>query len=181
MRLPSAWLTGRAGPSVSRHSTSYTPRFSSHPSHPQSTLILLPRRTFLSLFKTKPQAPQSPFKAPEPQIVLAPDDLFHPLIRSPFPDLKDRAERVKTFSICPVSVEKHNERVRPAFDCPDCGWPTHKNQERWEEGYEEHAEYCERLREVNEDDHDLRSGRKITEFEGMPSMSWLLVKLESRR
>ena len=35
----------------------------------------------------------------------------------------------------------------------------------------EHEEYCERLREVNEDDHDLRSGRQITEFEGMPSRS----------
>ncbi len=29
----------------------------------------------------------------------------------------------------------------------------------------EHYRYCGRLREVNEDDHDLRSGRKIKEFE----------------
>lgn len=143
---------------------SFRPNFS------QSAVIVTPRRTFLSLFKSKPNL--SPFQpVTPPPVTLAPDELFHPLSQSPFPDLRERAERVKTMSICPVSVERYNERVRPTFDCPDCGWPTHKDQQRWEEGREEHTEYCERLREVNEDDHDLRSGRRMSEFEGMPSES----------
>jgi hypothetical protein len=29
----------------------------------------------------------------------------------------------------------------------------------------EHAKYCPRLREANEDEHDLRSGRRIWEFD----------------
>jgi splicing suppressor protein 51 len=76
---------------------------------------------------------------------------------------------VKSVSICSVSAERHNERVRPAYDCPDCGWPTHKDRSRWEEGWEEHQEVCQRLREVNEDEHDLRSGRRMKEFENHPS------------
>ena len=30
---------------------------------------------------------------------------------------------------------------------------------------EDHAKFCSRLREVNEDEHDLRSGRRMYEFE----------------
>ena len=92
-----------------------------------------------------------------------------PLSASPHPALVQKADRIKAASLCPTSFEKHGgERVRPAFDCPDCGWPTHKNKERWEEGLAEHKEYCERLREVNMDEHDIRSGRKMKEFEDMP-------------
>jgi splicing suppressor protein 51 len=94
-----------------------------------------------------------------------------PLSSSPHPALVQKADRIKAASLCPTSYEKHGgERVRPAFDCPDCGWPTHKNKERWEEGLAEHKEYCERLREVNMDEHDIRSGRKMKEFEDMPGM-----------
>ncbi|WVQ73345.1 hypothetical protein IAR50_002913 [Cryptococcus sp. DSM 104548] len=120
-------------------------------------------RPFFGLFKKSTPAPAAP-QAP----LLAEDDLFHPLSHSPFPALVEKADRIKSVSLCPTSFEKHHERVRPAFDCPDCGWPTHKDQERWEEGREEHKEYCGRLREVNEDEHDLRSGRKMVEFENMP-------------
>ncbi|AAW47180.1 hypothetical protein CNBN1660 [Cryptococcus deneoformans B-3501A] len=120
-------------------------------------------RPFFSIFKKKNPAPAAP-QAP----LLSQDDLFHPLSESPFPALREKADRIKSVSLCPTSFEKHHERVRPAYDCPDCGWPTHKNQERWEEGKEEHKEYCGRLREVNEDEHDLRSGRPMVEFENMP-------------
>ena len=131
----------------------------------------IPRRTLFGLFKSKPSTPpnKSPQPAaPPPAPILSQDDLFHPLAQSPFEDLREKAERIRTVSICPVSVEKYNERVRPLFDCPDCGWPTHRSEERWEEGKAEHSEVCERLREVNEDEHDLRSGRRFTEFENMP-------------
>ncbi|KAK6907793.1 hypothetical protein I203_101794 [Kwoniella mangroviensis CBS 8507] len=124
----------------------------------------LQTRSFFGLFKKK--ATPTVFE-PEPPL-LSQDDLFHPLSQSPFPALREKADRIKSVSLCPTSFEKHHERVRPAFDCPDCGWPTHKSQERWEEGKEEHKEYCGRLREVNEDEHDLRSGRKMAEFENMP-------------
>lgn len=50
------------------------------------------------------------------------------------------------------------------FECPDCGFPSHCTEEHWAEDAE-HGKYCDRLREANEDEHDLRSGRKITEFE----------------
>lgn len=108
---------------------------------------------------------------PDKELALEQDDLFHPLSESPFEDLRARAERVKMYSVCPISAEKYGERVRPSFDCPDCGWPTHKNRERWEEDKENHAEFCGRLREVNEEEHDLRSGRYFPEF-SIPSTFW---------
>ncbi|WVQ84981.1 hypothetical protein IAT38_007145 [Cryptococcus sp. DSM 104549] len=139
--------------------------FAHAPTHP----ALPSSRPFFSLFRKKQPTTTGPPPGAQPEhLLLTQDDLFHPFSSSPFPALREKAERVKKVSLCPTSFEKHHERVRPAFDCPDCGWPTHKNQERWEEGKEEHAEYCKRLREVNEDEHDLRSGRRMTEFENMP-------------
>jgi splicing suppressor protein 51 len=102
--------------------------------------------------------------------LLGQNDLFQPLSQSPFPALVDKANRIKNVSLCPTSLEKHDERIRPAYDCPDCGWPTHASQARWVEGKEEHQEYCARLREVNEDEHDIRSGRMMSEFENLPGM-----------
>jgi splicing suppressor protein 51 len=125
------------------------------------------QRTIFGLFKSKAK-PVAKSELPDPIPSLAQDDLFHPLAQSPFSDLRERAERVRAVSICPVSIEKYNERVRPMYDCEDCGWPTHRSRQRWEEGKEEHSEVCQRLKEVNEDDHDLRSGRRMVEFERMP-------------
>ncbi len=51
------------------------------------------------------------------------------------------------------------------FDCPDCGIPVACCEEHWAEDYEKHLEVCDTLREINEDDHDLRSGRFFPEFE----------------
>jgi splicing suppressor protein 51 len=126
----------------------------------------VPTRPFFSFFRRDPK-PSTAFKAPvEPQLL--PNDLFHPLSHSPFPALVEKADRIKAASLCPVSYERYGERVRPGFDCPDCGFPTHRDQQRWTEGRAEHAEFCGRLREVNEDEHDIRSGRKLGEFENMP-------------
>ncbi|WWC62839.1 uncharacterized protein I303_105437 [Kwoniella dejecticola CBS 10117] len=131
---------------------------------PSTSQIQIQTRNIFGIFKKR----SAPVKFEPATPLLSQDDLFHPLSQSPFPALKEKADRIKSVSLCPTSFEKHHERVRPAFDCPDCGWPTHKDQERWEEGKEEHKEYCGRLREVNEDEHDLRSGRQMTEFENMP-------------
>lgn len=125
------------------------------------------RRHFFGLFKkSKPDT-----KAPPP--ILSQDDLFHPFSKSPFPYFKERGEAISKIAPCPVCAEsyKSTKEIPRAvkFECPDCGWPTHCTGEHWEAD-EEHAKYCTRLREVNEDDHDLRSGRRIREFE-MPGMS----------
>ncbi|ORY22017.1 putative nuclear encoded protein required for translation of COX1 mRNA [Naematelia encephala] len=169
--LPTHHLARRASTSVARlyslpgpSSLPYTTTLSSLSSSSSSSSRISTRSLF-SLLKPKKQSTLFP----KPSIpFLTQDTLFHPLSQSPFEDLREKAARVKDVSICPVSAEKYGERVRPAFDCPDCGWPTHKNRERWQEGKEEHEEYCGRLREWNEDEHDIRSGRRIRELEDLP-------------
>jgi splicing suppressor protein 51 len=59
-------------------------------------------------------------------------------------------------------------KIPPAhvkFECPDCGIPVSCSEEHWADDYEAHLEICDSLREINEDDHDLRSGRFFPEFE----------------
>ncbi|KAI5123332.1 hypothetical protein M0805_001757 [Coniferiporia weirii] len=123
-------------------------------------------RTFLNLFrKSKPESQAAP-----PRPVLSQDDLFHPFSKSPFPAVQQRGEAIKKLAPCPVCASSH-ERGHPhvtrknvEFECPDCGWPTHCSEEHWKAD-KEHHRFCGRLREANEDEHDLRSGRKMTEFE----------------
>jgi splicing suppressor protein 51 len=65
------------------------------------------------------------------------------------------------------------------FECPDCGLPVYCSEGHWADDYEAHLEICDQLREINEDDHDLRSGRPFPEFtyghfplpEAVPNMS----------
>ncbi|EGO21606.1 hypothetical protein SERLADRAFT_372244 [Serpula lacrymans var. lacrymans S7.9] len=90
--------------------------------------------------------------------VLSEDDLFHPFSNSPFPAVKARGQVVQSLAPCPAQPRA------VSFECPDCGWPSHCSEEHWELD-EEHRKYCSRLREVNEDEHDLRSGRKMHEFQ----------------
>ncbi|KOS18323.1 Protein MSS51 [Escovopsis weberi] len=49
------------------------------------------------------------------------------------------------------------------FECPDCGLPVYCSKEHWMDDYEKHLEICDTLRQINEDDHDLRSGREFHE------------------
>jgi splicing suppressor protein 51 len=51
------------------------------------------------------------------------------------------------------------------FECPDCGIPVYCSKEHWADDYEAHLEVCDTLRQINEDDHDLRSGRFFPELE----------------
>ncbi|KAH8106760.1 zinc-finger of mitochondrial splicing suppressor 51-domain-containing protein [Cristinia sonorae] len=124
-------------------------------------------RTLFSWFKSKPQNPSGKEKAP----VLSQDDLFHPFSQSPFPAIRARGEAIQKLAPCPVCASSHHhlhghgsQPKAVKFECPDCGWPTHCSEEHWAAD-EEHSKYCGRLREVNEDDHDLRSGRRLREFE----------------
>ncbi|OBZ75941.1 Protein mss51 [Grifola frondosa] len=115
--------------------------------------LYAPSRTFLSWFKkSKPSGPKE--KVP----LLTEDNLFHPFSQSPFPAVRARGEAIKKLAPCPAQPRAVK------FECPDCGWPTHCSEEHWKED-EEHKKYCSRLREVNEDEHDLRSGRRLREFE----------------
>lgn len=104
---------------------------------------------------------------------------FFPLSSSPIPELRARSQTVKRLCRCPVCVSQEKEEIKKAseqkkpklvqFECPNCGYPTHCSKEHWESDLE-HGKYCIRLREVNEDDHDLRSPREKSEYylPGMP-------------
>ena len=129
------------------------------------TIPRLPSRSLFNLFKKAPSKTES-------TPILSQDNLFHPFSASPFPALVARGEAIKSLAPCPVCASHHddthdqtNAEPQPiAFECPDCGWPTHCTEEHWLADTN-HARYCSRLREVNEDEHDLRSGRRLREFE----------------
>lgn len=156
---------------VSRRLTRQKPwlcvlRGSSLDVHPQS----LPRRTFLSWLK-KPKTPSKFNTTKPPEPILTEDNLFHPFSKSPFPAIRARGEAIQQLAPCPVCAAAHRDHAHAhaqpkavKFECPDCGWPTHCSEEHWHAD-EDHGKYCGRLREVNEDEHDLRSGRRLREFE----------------
>lgn len=128
------------------------------------TIPLLPTRSLFNIFK---KAPSKPEFTP----ILSQDNLFHPFSVSPFPAIVARGEAIKSLAPCPVCVshDQIHDHTKTqaraiAFECPDCGWPTHCTEDHWHAD-KDHAKYCSRLREVNEDEHDLRSGRRLREFE----------------
>ena len=141
-----------------------------HLQYTTHTIPLLRTRSLFNLFKKAPSSKS------ESRPTLSQDDLFHPFSKSPFPALVARGEAIKSLAPCPVCASHHEHihthtKAQPraiAFECPDCGWPTHCTEEHWRAD-NDHANYCSRLREVNEDEHDLRSGRRLREFE-LPGM-----------
>ncbi|GAA5837556.1 hypothetical protein JCM9279_006787 [Rhodotorula babjevae] len=116
-----------------------------------------PHRTLFGWAKTKLD------DAAPPKPLLTQDNLFHPLSQSPFPEMRAKGDRIRQLAYCPVSQDQHGDKVHVAFECPDCGFPTHASEQRWRED-PNHGRYWPRLREANEDEHDLRSGRELTEF-----------------
>lgn len=116
--------------------------------------------------------------------VLSPKNLFHYFSRSPIPEIRQRARVTKQHALCPhpahqqtrVPNSPHDPEARkiegistepPAhvsFECPDCGIATYCSEEHWADDFEAHLEICDTLRQINEDDHDLRSGRWFPEF-----------------
>lgn len=119
-----------------------------------------------SLFGPKKGKKDDPFAIPPrpgKKPLLAQDDLFHLFSKSPIASIRARGERIRSLAPCPVSMSKYRVRRLVQFECPDCGWPTHYSEKEWAEDTE-HAKYVARLREANEDEHDLRSGREMAEF-----------------
>ena len=142
---------------------------------------------------------QSTLASPSPERpLLQPNNLFHMFSESPSPEIRKRATFMKSHAYCPhpshsqtrVPTSPHDLEARkgkstssvpPAhvrFECPDCGIPVSCSEEHWADDYETHMEICDTLREANEDDHDLRSGRYFSEFEYPgPQIEEILVNL----
>ena len=126
-------------------------------------------------------------------------ELYHPFSKSPVPEIRQRAAFTRQHAYCPhpshqqtrLPVSPHDPEARktptstipPAhvhFECPDCGIPVYCSEEHWADDYESHLEICETLRQINEDDHDLRSGRWFPEFEYPgPQIDEILVNMTS--
>jgi len=92
---------------------------------------------------------------------LAQDNLFHPLVSSPILSIRKKAMAIKSLALCPTSgLLEGNE-----FTCPNCGFPTHCSEEHYKMDQERHElESCDTLRQINEDLHDMQSGRQFPEF-----------------
>ncbi|EER25796.1 protein MSS51, putative [Coccidioides posadasii C735 delta SOWgp] len=134
-----------------------------------------------SQIQTKRQASRSEFERP----ILRANNLFHSYTNSPSPEIRRRAAFIKQNAFCPhpnhrqtrIPQSPHDSESRktsdatsqepaPAqFECPDCGVPVYCCEEHWMDDFEAHLEVCETIRQINEDDHDLVSGRFFTEFD----------------
>ena len=191
-------LSRRFGPQDSSLSTNLAPRrrwksttnLEAHrpvlesPLHSQpKSLSKLKHGPFLSRTEAGLAAASSPER-----VLLQPNNLFHLFSESPLPDIRMRAKFMKTHAYCPhpshhktrLPASPHDLEARkvegksslpPAhvrFECPDCGIPVYCSESHWADDYETHMDICDQLRESNEDDHDLRSGRVFSEFEYPP-------------
>ncbi|MCJ1429410.1 translational activator for mitochondrial COX1, partial [Sticta canariensis] len=131
-------------------------------------------------------------------LLLRPDNLFHPFSKSPLPAIRRRAAFMKANAYCPhpshhqthlstarfkspTDIAQVEATLPPAhvrFECADCGIPVYCCEDHWAEDYENHIEICDTLHQINEDDHDIRSGREFPEFEyPNPVMEEALVNM----
>ncbi|KAI5289893.1 translational activator for mitochondrial COX1 [Ascosphaera aggregata] len=103
------------------------------------------------------------------RVLLGPDNLFHSYSNSPSPLIRRRAEYIKQTALCPHPRHKYGglqgKPVYVNFECPDCGIPVYCDEEHWADDFETHIKVCHILRQINEDDHDLVSGRFFPEFD----------------
>ncbi|KAJ2161285.1 translational activator for mitochondrial COX1 [Coemansia sp. RSA 552] len=119
------------------------------------------------------------------RVVVRADDLFHPLSQSPITEMREKGALVQEHGCCSTCVSETAEQGSvatraPAFECPNCGYPTHCSEEHWAQDEAHRSGECAQLREANEDEHDLRSGRTLREFE-FPSaqLAEVVVNLSS--
>ena len=117
------------------------------------------------------------------KLILKPDNLYHKFSRSPIAAIRKRAAYIKQHAYCPHPTHMRTrltfnpddpENRKPIssgappahvhFECPDCGIPVYCSEGHWMDDYEEHVKICNTLREINEDEHDLHSGRYFYEF-----------------
>lgn len=117
-----------------------------------------------------------------PRVLLQPNNLFHSFTNSPSPAIRKRAAFMRQNAYCPhpdhrptrAPFSPHDAEGRkvgampPAhvrFECSDCGIPVSCSEQHFVGDYESHLEICDTVREINEDDHDLHSGRLFEEFD----------------
>jgi len=118
----------------------------------------------------------------EKRVLLQPNNLFHSFTRSPCPEIRRRAQFMRQNAYCPHPDHQPTRtpiapndtealktgRLPPAHvrhECPDCGIPVYCSDEHFVDDYASHLEICDVLRQINEDDHDLHSGRFFPEFD----------------
>jgi splicing suppressor protein 51 len=132
-------------------------------------------------------------------MVLSEETLFNSFTNSPIPAMRKRAAFMRQHAYCPHPSHKPTRAVKNAvdlesrkssetgsppahvnFECPDCGVPVYCCEEHWADDYEAHLEVCDIMRQSNEDDHDLHSGRFFKEFQfAEPQIEEILVNLSS--
>lgn len=133
--------------------------------------------------RSPPGLASTPAPETEGRPLLLPNNLFHPFSTSPSSEIRKRAAFIKQNAYCPhpdhrqtrMAMNPEDPEARKAtgtlppahvsFECPDCGIPVSCSEDHWADDYEAHLEICDTLKEINEDDHDLRSGRFFPEFE----------------
>ena len=139
-------------------------------------------RDFTSSTRSDAEAATAAAKSAEASPRLAEDNLFHPFSSSPVPEFRRRAAFTKQQAYCPHPDHQHTKvpTIAPKpedetitggpeapahvdFECPDCGIAVYCSKEHWMDDYENHLKICDTLRQINEDDHDLRSGRVFHE------------------
>lgn len=124
------------------------------------------------------------YDTPDSRALLKPDNLFHPFSKSPSRAIRQRAAFIQQNAFCPhpshqqtrMPASPHDAEAKkshqgsslpPAhshFECPDCGVPLYCSEGHWMDDIEAHLEICDTIRQINEDDHDLHSGRFFPEF-----------------
>lgn len=97
---------------------------------------------------------------PSPESEPTVENRFFPWDQSPYPQIRERAQRIMEYGRCRVTGKSIE------YVCPLSGIPTHHSRQAWEmdRRYHENKVY-EKLRKVNIYEHDLRSGRAFPEFE----------------
>lgn len=147
-----------------------------------------PRRQFSAAIRQCQSSSSTHDRPP----ILRPDNLFHSFSNSPISDIRRRAEFIKRNAYCPhpshqltrssptaqtadtVQLTSSSPGTLPPahvkHECPHCGIPVACSEGHLIDDYESHLELCDLLRQINEDDHDLRSGRLFPEFEYPGSM-----------
>ncbi|KAK3114689.1 translational activator for mitochondrial COX1 [Teratosphaeriaceae sp. CCFEE 6253] len=117
------------------------------------------------------------------RVLLKPNNLFHSYTHSPSPQIRQRAAFMRQNAYCPhpdhqptrMPTSPHDAESRKSggampprhvsHECADCGIPVSCCVDHFVDDYASHLEICDLLRQINEDDHDLMSGRFFPEFE----------------
>ncbi|KAL5606727.1 hypothetical protein BROUX41_003121 [Berkeleyomyces rouxiae] len=181
-RLHSSFSKQSLGLAVNPIGTSAAPKTGSSHLAPTSAKITSTRTLSSSAHRSREMLADVPNEhLPKPK--LEADNLFHSFSNSPIPEIRQRAEYIKNHAYCPehshrpmwaptMAPQPETEKKEPgtadpkhpSFECPDCGIPLYCNEQHWMEDYENHMQVCDTLRQINEDAHDLHSGRAFPEF-----------------